>query len=163
MKIQVSLGSLCILVFLLVGCNAETPPAPATFTLTPSALFIDTKTTEVPTSESTARLRLVGLNLALLLGPEKEALSLEPNAEIVVNLFPNVIYIGVIERIEEDAGSITWLGHLKDIEYSELLMIYTSGIFIGHFASPEGVYEVSSAGGDLYNIVSIDQTEFQDH
>ena len=32
--------------------------------------------------------------------------------------------------------------------------------FIAKFASPEGVYEVSSVGGDLYRVVLIDQSSF---
>ena len=51
-------------------------------------------------------------------------------------------------------------GYLKGAENSSLTMIYTGGAFIGRFTSPQGMYEVSGAGDDLYLIVEIDQTKY---
>ena len=79
---------------------------------------------------------------------------------VTLNLFPDVIYTGVIDQIEENGDSYSWTGHLKDVEYSSLIMIFTGGIFIANIASPGGVYEVSNAGGDLYRVVLIDQRKF---
>ena len=40
-------------------------------------------------------------------------------------------------------------------------MVYTGGVFIGHFASPLEVYEVSLVQDDLYRVILIDQSKFQ--
>ena len=79
--------------------------------------------------------------------------------EVELNLFPDVILTGVIKQITQEDGVISWIGYLKDVEYSELTMVFTGGVFIAHFASPLGVYEVSNAGNDVYRIVLIDQTK----
>lgn len=108
-----------------------------------------------------ARSRIVKLNLSLLLDEQGQARPLPPNAEITLSLFPDVNYTGVIEGMQQEGDGYTWTGHLKDVEYSQMYMVYTSGVFIGHFASPAGVYEVSNVGGDLYQIILIDQSQFQ--
>jgi hypothetical protein len=108
-------------------------------------------------SPSTSRSRLVRLNLALLLNAKGQPRRLAPHQEIVLNLFPDVVYTGVIEDVQIQGEAGTWVGTLKGVEYSSVMMVYTSGVFMGHFASPAGIYEVSTAGGDLYRIILIDQ------
>jgi len=76
---------------------------------------------------------------------------------ITLNLFPDVVYTGVIEQVEGEGDSYTWTGQLKGIEFSGLTMILTNGVFIAKIASPDGVYEVSNIGGDLYRVILIDQ------
>jgi hypothetical protein len=108
---------------------------------------------------SVARARLVKINRSLLLDEQGQALHLPPNAEVRLNLFPDVSFTGVIERMEQDGDGYSWVGHLKNVETSELFIVYTAGVFIGHFASPSGVYEVSSTGDDLYRIIMVDQSK----
>ena len=102
---------------------------------------------------------MVKINRSLLLDDQGQALHLAPDAEVRLNLFPDVSYTGVIERIEQQGDGYSWVGHLKNVDTSELFIVYTAGVFIGHFASPGGVYEVSSAGDDLYRIVMVDQSK----
>lgn len=158
-----------ILAFILPGCTSNGVTQP-TFTpleevstgepIPSDALFIDTKAIGViDEAPHVIRYRFVNVNLNLLLDENQQALELKPETEILINLFPDVAYTGVIEQIEDTGDSITWVGYLKDVEFSELTMLYTGGTFIGHFASPEGVYEISLAGDNLYRIIKIDQTQ----
>lgn len=125
-----------------------------------SALFLGVQEEKPPPDEpATARSRWVKINGGLLLDPQGNPRKLPPNTEITINLFPDTSYIGVIEEIREDGGAYTWIGHLKDVDMSELLIVYNAGLFLGHFASPGGVYEVSNAGGDLYLLIQIDQSK----
>lgn len=121
-----------------------------------SALFLDTNEAGAPPAQpQIVRHRFVKVNLDLLLDSSGKARSVE---EFTINLFPDVVYTGVIEEVEFDGGGYSWTGYLKDVEYSSLFMVYTAGVFIGHFASPGGIYEVSVAGeGDIYRVVLIDQ------
>jgi hypothetical protein len=130
------------------GIGTPGATAPELFT----AAKAPAKFTPVPTL---GRSRLVKVNLSLLLDEQGQALPLPENAEIFLNLFSDVAYTGIIENLDEGEG-ITWTGHLKDVPTSELYMVYTAGTFIGHFASPSGVYEVSSLGNDLYQVVQLD-------
>ena len=104
-----------------------------------------------------ARSRVVKLNLALLLDEHGQARDLPAEAEIGLNLFPDAVYVGVIEELQRQGDSYSWVGRLKDVDYSQMFLVYTAGVFIGHFASPAGVFEVSIVGDDLYQIVEVDQ------
>lgn len=149
----------------MAGCRAESgaPPSPTQgSTIENSAspatgLFLDAESPDSPPSAAyIVRSRVVKINLPVLLDETGGARSLAGDT-ITLNLFPDVTYTGVLDRIEESGDSYTWLGHLKDVEFSELTMIYTGEVFIAKIASPQGVYEVSNIGEDLYRIIQIDQ------
>lgn len=161
-----------VIILLIAGCS-ETPlqtPQPVS-TSTPvtqsenpptatAGLFLDTDDTgPVDNSPSTARYRFVKFDSSILIDENGQALDPSAQKEIILNLFPDVTYTGVIMQVSEDGGVISWSGSLKDIEYSELTIVYTAEVFFGHFASPLGIYEVSSVGDDLYRIIQIDQTK----
>ncbi len=133
--------------------QSENPPT------TTAGLFLDTDDTgPVDNSPSTARYRFVKFDSSALIDENGQALDIGEQREITLNLFPDVTYTGVIVQVGEDGGAVSWSGYLKDIEYSELAIVYTAGVFFGHFASPLGIYEVSSVGDDLYRIIQIDQS-----
>jgi len=113
----------------------------------------------VDNSPSVARYRFTGINRELLLDVNGEPLPIETPFHLQLNLFPDVPYTGVIMEVVQDESGITWVGYLDGVEYSALTLVYTAGVFIVHAASPTGVYEVTNAGGDLYRIVQIDQTQ----
>jgi hypothetical protein len=123
------------------------------------ALFLDTEAVE-PTLSALhiARSRVVKINVAALVDENGRARK-QVGDTITLNLFPDVTYTAVIDQIEENDDSYSWTGHLRDIEYSSLIMILTGGIFIANIASPGGVYEVSNAVGDIYRVVLIDQSK----
>jgi len=107
-----------------------------------------------------ARTRFVDFNADILLDSNGQPRELPAGSLLKINLFPDVIYTGVIEEIQKNgAQNYTWIGSLQDVEYSYMYIIYTDGVFIGHFASPEGVYEVRYKKDDLYQVVLIDQTK----
>ncbi len=170
------MAALCLLALLISACgtagvNPATGPSAAgssspaspvaseqSPTTTGTALFIAARGEAAsPDKPEVIRARLAKINHSLLLDAQGNAIQLPANSEITLNLFPDTVYTGVIEEIQEDGGSYTWVGHLKGVETSELFIVYTAGVFIGHFASPLGVYEVSSTGGDRYEIIQIDQ------
>jgi hypothetical protein len=133
--------------------------APIESSVLPSdALFLDAESpAPAPSASHIARSRVVKINFSVLLDESGHA---RMGDTVTLNLFPDVTYTGIIDQIEENDESYTWVGHLKDVEYSSLTLIFTGGIFIAKIASPGGIYEVSNAGGDLYRVVLIDQEKF---
>ncbi len=81
--------------------------------------------------------------------------------EVILNLFPDASYTGVIDRTDVNgaSNSRTWTGTLKGEKLGYFYLVMSDGVFIAHVATPEGVFEVSSAGGDLYRVVEIDQSK----
>ena len=128
--------------------------------LSSSSLFLETESVGVPNSApQVARYRFVKINLALIFNEDEQTSRLKENSEVTLNLFPDVTYTGIIDHIEGNGMDYSWSGHLKDVEYSAVTMLITGGTFIAHIASPAGVYEVSNAGDDLYQVIMIDQTK----
>ena len=170
-KLLATLG-VCTLLLTLPGCNKTETPPPTEMSASTKAvpseisgldapgLFLETDSTgPIENAPYIARHRFTKLNWALLIDESGQPLNLGADAEITLNLFPDVVYTGVIKQIGDDGGSISWIGYLKDIEYSEMTMVLTGGAFIAQIASPAGVYEVSLVGDDLYRVIMIDQTK----
>jgi hypothetical protein len=125
------------------------------------ALFLEVESSlPAPAAAYIARSRVVKIDFSVLLDESGRARNLRGDP-VALNLFPDVTYTGVIEQIEENGDGFSWTGHLKDVEYSSLIMIFTGGTFIANISSPGGVYEVSRARGDFYRVVLIDQQKFQ--
>jgi hypothetical protein len=125
-------------------------------------LFKDTaeSTKSAPNASHIVRSRYVHINTELLLDKNNQILELKSGTQLGLNLFPDVNFIGVIERIEKNGSdNYSWIGYLQDIEPSRMYIIFTEGVFLAHFASPSGVYEVQSIKNDLYQVVEIDQTK----
>lgn len=154
-----------MLAAILSSCNGEITSTPSlanqsmpeNAVLSSAVLFLDGESPEpAPSASLIARSRVVKINLPILLDENGRARELT-GTTITINLFPDVVYTGVIDQIEENGESYTWIGHLKDIEFSTLTMILTEGVFIAKIASPNGVYEVSTMGGSLYRVILINQ------
>ena len=150
---------------IISSCNGEitsTPlPAnqsvPETAAMPSAELVLDAEASEAtPSSAYVLRSRVVKINFPVLLDENGRARELTGKT-ITLNLFPDVIYTGMIEQVEENGDSYTWIGHMKNVEFSALTIILTDGVFIAKIASPDGVYEVSSIGGDLYRVILINQ------
>jgi hypothetical protein len=176
MKIATFIARYCLFLVLLSGCAGQAQPLSAAGPVASSTeepvpasqptpvvsvstdLFIATDLTgATPTASEIVRWRFVKLNLGVLLD---EAGQYRAVKEFTINLFPDKVYMGVIETFEQSGDGYTWGGYLKDVENSHLAMVYTGGVFIANFSSPEGVYEVSIADNDLYRIIQIDQSKF---
>ena len=104
------------------------------------------------------RSRFVNVNFGLLFGPGGQALDASTTPEITLNLFPDANFTGVVERVELNfSGGRSWAGKLKD-RNGYFLLVASEAAFIAHVASPQGIYEVSLAGKNLYKVVQIDQS-----
>ena len=156
-----------MLATLMSSCSGEITPTPLpanqsmseASAFSSTGLFLDAESPEpAPSSPHIARSRVVKINFPLL--EESGSARALKGSTITLNLFPDVIYTGVIEQVEGDGDSYTWIGQLKGVEFSSLTMILTNDIFIAKIASPDGVYEVSNIGGDLYRVILINQENF---
>ncbi|MBI3161352.1 MAG: hypothetical protein HYZ23_02520 [Chloroflexi bacterium] len=113
-----------------------------------------------PSKPHIVRARYVTVDLSILLDESGTPRALPAGTEITLNLFPDIVYTAVIDKTDQSTpGSFSWVGHLKDVEFSEAILIYSGNIFIAHVASPAGVYEVSISDEDLYQVIQIDQSK----
>lgn len=144
------------------GQESSTPAEPALPVDSPPRLFNDAGESigATQSASSAGRSRFVYINRDLLLGSDERILNLEPGTLVTINLFPDVNFTGVIERLEQNGpDSHSLVGHLQEIDYSSMYIVFTGGVFLMHFASPMGVYEVQQVQDDLYRVVQVDQAK----
>jgi hypothetical protein len=104
------------------------------------------------------RSRLVNVNFGVLFAQNGQALDASAHPEVTLNLFPDAIFTGVVERVEENfSGGRTWTGSLKGRE-GYFYLVSSENSFIAHVASQGGIYEVSQTGESLYKVEQIDQS-----
>lgn len=112
------------------------------------------------------RSRYVKVNVGVLTSEGRTNRKANSGPEVKLNLFSDVAYTGVVERFEQTSPtSSTWTGTLKGEEFGYFYLVISDGAFIAHVASPTGIYEVSSVGDDVYQVIQIDQsalTEVED-
>jgi len=117
---------------------------------------------ERPLSPEVARARYVNVNIGMLFSDTGKPLNKNLLPRVTLNLFSDVTYTGIVTRVQKDEWGISWTGRLQGKPNSYFYLVVTDNVFIAHVASPEGIYEVSWAGDDLYQAVQIDQSKFVD-
>ncbi|HOZ37804.1 MAG TPA: hypothetical protein PLH64_03555 [Anaerolineaceae bacterium] len=157
---------------------SSTPPIRKTSIVSPSPVVSQTPKPTTPDGDSNspffdyktvvvdglpagvARTRQVTINPKVLITEDGEFVPLSSGAEIPFYLFEDAQYVGILDLVEKTELGLVWTGQLKDIEYGNFTIVYTSGVFLFKIASPEGVYEVHQLEEQTYEIQQIDQTEF---
>lgn len=110
-----------------------------------------------------ARVRFIYVNLGTLFTANGRQLGKASLPEVSLNLFPDVNYTGVVSRTWTDSWGSYWTGTLKGVEDGYFYLTVVDGVFMAHVGSPQGIYEVTLASGDLYKAIRIDQAKFVDH
>lgn len=150
-------------VFLSTSCvPVSEPKMPSQETADLPALFADTDSSaDSAPGAYVARSRFVTVNLSLLMDENRVPRSLSTGEKVLLNLFLDKQFVGVLDRIEKTSrNSYTWFGTLENIELSQVLIVYSDGVFIANISSPQGVYEVKLVQDDLYQVIEIDQSKF---
>jgi len=70
-------------------------------------------------------------------------------------LFDNAKYNLVFTNVNHENGSWIWSGYLDGIEYSYFYIVEYQGIYLHHYASPEGVFEIAYEAGNIYRIYQV--------
>ena len=97
------------------------------------------------------RSRFVKVNFRLLQG-------IEASSEVELNLFNNVVFDAVIERIEPTKNGYTLIGQLKDVDFSRVILVVGGGQITGNVTMPEGFHHIRNAGDEVHLIEQIDQS-----
>ncbi len=115
-----------------------------------------------PEESFEVRSRYVSVNLELLVDASGNPRSRRALPEILLELFPDALYTGVVTRVEQDELGTSWTGRLRGRPEGYFYLTMVEGAFMAHIASRDGIYEVSGAGNDLHRVVQINQGMFID-
>lgn len=126
---------------------------PAAFTASP--VFRETgrlNTTWSPTPPTVLRVRHVTVDFTALTATAPL---------LTLNLFNDVTVTAVRDRLElNPSGSFSWIGHLNDIPYSEVILVVSDGILGGNIALPQALYQVRYVKDAVHEIVQINPAAF---
>jgi hypothetical protein len=157
---------LAVMMAIVLIASFLTGSVPAAHAQGAPALFSDASAAHATADHAAdvARSRYVNVNVGLLLDNSGRAQDMSALPEVTLNLFPDANYTGLVDRVEKTAmDSTSWIGRLAGVDGGYFYLVESSdGGFIAHVASRHGVYEVSSAGGNLYRVIQIDQSKLVD-
>jgi len=100
------------------------------------------------------RARYVDVNFEMLK-------ATEVGDALLFDLFEDVVFTAVLDRLEAtDFGGYSWIGHLKGVEYSQVVLVVAGGQMAGNITLPGEFYQIRYAGDGVHAIYGIDQSTF---
>lgn len=107
------------------------------------------------------RARLVTVNFDLLGGDAVTEGDFQSGSTLTLNLFDDIVFVAVLERVDiVSPGSLSWIGHLKDVEGSRVTLVVAEEVLIGDITFPGSMYRVRYTEEGIHVIQEIDPTTF---
>ena len=77
---------------------------------------------------------------------------------LVLNLFHDVVYTGIVEHVEPTASGHALWGGLEGVELGTMTLVVNGKIVVGTVRTPDAVYSIRTAGDGKYVIRQIDES-----
>ena len=77
---------------------------------------------------------------------------------LVLNLFDNVVFTGIVENVEPTSSGHSLWGRLDDVALGTFTLVVNGSSVAGTVRTPEGVYTIRTAGVGTYVIRQIDES-----
>ena len=118
--------------------------------------------TEVETLAS----RLVGIDFAQLTRAMESPVSPKGSAAgeparpqpLVLNLFDDVVFTGIVEHVEPTSSGHALWGRLDGVEFGTMTLVVNGNVVVGTVRTPHAVYTIRTAGDGVYVIRQIDES-----
>jgi hypothetical protein len=162
------LGTLALLMLLglpipglapaLTPAHAADGVPPTLFKASPSSIV---KSLSSAKDVQVVRSRAVELDRSLLM----EEVELPAGARVQkkglsLNLFDDVSFIAEVDRIEATPHGMLWIGTLRGVEQSQVVIVVRGEIVAGNISLPDGRYHIRYIGNALHEIQKIDPSLF---
>ena len=107
--------------------------------------------------------RLVGIDFGQLAQVTKPTISPKRRAAskpqtLVLNLFDDVVFTGMVEHIEPTASGHALWGTLDGVELGTMTLVVNGSVVVGTVRTPDAVYSIRTAGDGTYVIRQIDES-----
>ncbi len=168
-----SLVVLVLLATVLIGVDAE-PPAEAAFvSASVENVASDEEGLFAPSNQRVSvnvpaqaiRYRNVTADFSPFLSANGRAASTTEVADaLTLNLFSDVVVEAQLDRYNHNMqGSVSWMGHVTNVEQSEVLLVVKDDVLVGLITVGTDVYEIRYGGNGNQIILELDQSKFVDH
>ena len=112
----------------------------------------------VPLADPTAiRLRYVTIDVDRVRTPDTDT---GHDRTLLLNLFPDVTYEAVLDRVDRIGSSFVWVGHIAKRDFSSVTLSVENRTVHGSITVGETVYIVRSVQEEVHAIVQIDPAAF---
>ena len=143
------------------------PPGLGTTASEDVGLFSEVDGDPPPSTDvETIASRLVGIDFGQLtqvtkppVGPKDPATGEPPPPQtLVLNLFDDVVFTGIVEHVEPTASGHAVWGRLEGVELGTLTLVVNGSIVVGTVRTLDAVYSIRTAGDGTYVIRQIDES-----
>ena len=133
----------------------------------PEGLFFDVKGDPPPDSDvETLASRWAGIDfgqIAQITNPPvdpKDPVTGKPTEPktLVLNLFDDVVFTGIVEHVEPTASGHTLWGKLDGVGLGTMTLVVNGSVVVGTVRTPDAVYSIRTAGDGKYVIRQIDES-----
>ena len=110
--------------------------------------------------------RLVGIDFGQIaeitnppIDPKDSVTGTPPTPHtLVLNLFDDVVFTGIVEHVEPTASGHALWGSLEGVELGTMTLVVNGKIVVGTVRTPDAVYSIRTAGDGTYVIRQIDES-----
>jgi len=106
------------------------------------------------------RSRLVTIDISALQAARPADPSATAGPSLLLNLFDDLAYNAVVDRIDPAVGGFTWVGHIPGFDLSTVTLATVDGVVSGGVVMPEAAYTIRYVGGGVHEVAQIDQATF---
>ena len=118
-------------------------------------------TLDITDSPTVMRYRYVDVDFDDLIRDDGAPRSTEPGHTLLLNLFDDLVYTALLDRVEYNPGNdFTWLGHLQGEPYSQVVFVVGDGVLVGNITMPDASFQVRYAGNGVHAVSEIDRSAF---
>lgn len=107
------------------------------------------------------RSRYVTVDVAALLATSSDDANASIQPTLLLNVFDDLAYSAVLDRIDPADGGFTWVGHVVGVDASPVTLAYVEGVMSGSILVPEAVYTVRYVGDGVHEVAQIDPTKLR--
>ena len=75
----------------------------------------------------------------MLPDPRARGLFARSPGRLPLQLFPNLSIVAVFERFDANRDGVTWVGHVEDVPFSAVTLVYGRQLLTGSVVMPAGI------------------------
>ncbi len=107
------------------------------------------------------RARAVGIDFGVLTAAaDARPGSNAAGQSISLNLFDDVSFVAEADHVERTERGMTWTGHLRGIDMSQVVLVMNGNVVAGNITMPMARYHVRFAGNGVHEVQRIDTARF---
>ena len=108
------------------------------------------------TAVEVVRARYVTVDVGALLATRSSEANEATRPTLLLNLFDDVAYNAVLDRMDPAEGGFTWVGHIQGVDGSAATLAQVDGVMAGTIVIADAIYTVRYLGAGVHEVAQID-------